>query len=111
MITSYYNTTKETVKELNVSKAKAYTQEEYIMDIFFFFKDKGGTKMTPSEICSIFCEEYKDVPLTSIRRAINTLTNKGKLIKTDIMRQGIYGKPEHCWKLSDEGDRQMKLTL
>lgn len=108
MITSYYNTTKETAKELAVSKAKAYTQEEYIMDIFY---ERGLIKMTPSEVCYIFCEEYKDVPLTSIRRAINTLTNKGKLVKTDIMREGIYGKPEHCWKLSEEGDRQMKLTL
>ena len=108
MITSYYNTTKETPKELAISKVKAYTQEEYIMDIFH---DRGLIKMTPSEVCYIFCEEYKDVPLTSIRRAINTLTNKGKLVKTDIMREGIYGKPEHCWKLSKEGDKQMKLTL
>ena len=108
MITSYYNTTKETSKELAISKFKAYTQEEYIMDIFH---DRESIKMTPSEVCYIFCEEYKDVPLTSIRRAMTNLTNRQQLVKTDIMREGDYGKPEHCWKLSKESDKQMELTL
>lgn len=108
MITSYYNTTKETSKELAISKVKAYTQEECIMDIFF---DRGSIKMTPSEVCYIFCEEYKDVPLTSIRRAMTNLTNRQQLVKTDIMREGEYGKPEHCWRLSKKDDKQMKLTL
>ena len=108
MITSYYNTTKETPKELAISKVKAYTQEESIMDIFF---DRELIKMTPSDIWHIYCEEFKNIPLTSIRRAITSLTNRQQLVKTDIMREGIYGKPEHCWRLSKEDDKQMKLTL
>ena len=106
MITSYYNTTKETSKELAISKFKAYTQEEYIMDIFH---DRESIKMTPSEVCYIFCEEYKDVPLTSIRRAITSLTNRYQLVKTDKMKMGLYGKLEHCWRLAKPEDKQIPL--
>ena len=106
MITSYYNTTKETPKELAISKAKAYTQEESIMDIFF---DRGLMGMTPSDVWYIYSEEFKNVPLTSIRRALTSLTNRQQLIKTDTMRQGIYGKPEHCWRLAKAEDKQLEL--
>ncbi len=37
-------------------------------------------------------------PLTSIRRAITVLTNKGLLQKTDEQISGVYGKPEYVWK-------------
>ena len=108
MITSYYNTTKETGEELAINKAKAYTQEESIMDIFF---DRELIKMTPSDVWHIYCEEFKNVPLTSIRRAITNLTNRQQLVKTDKMREGIYGKLEHCWRLTKAEDKQMELIL
>ena len=106
MITSYYNTTKATGEELAVSKAKAYTQEESIMDIF---SDRALMNMTPSDVWHIYCQEFKGVPLTSIRRAITSLTNRQQLIKTDKMREGIYGKPEHCWRLAKAEDKQLEL--
>ena len=34
-------------------------------------------------------------PLTSIRRAMTNLSNEGKLIKTDVKIEGMYGKQEH----------------
>ena len=106
MITSYYNTTKETPKELAISKVKAHTQEESIMDIFF---DRGLMNMTPSDIWHIYCEEFKNVPLTSIRRAITSLTNRYQLVKTDKMKMGLYGKLEHCWRLAKPEDKQIPL--
>ena len=106
MITSYYNTTKETSEELAVSKAKAYSQEGFIIDIFL---NRELINMTPSDVWHIYCEEIKNVPLTSIRRAITSLTDRKYLIKTDIMRQGIYGKPEHCWRLARAKDKQLEL--
>ena len=106
MISSYYNTTKETGKQLAVSKAKAYSQEESIMDIFF---DRGLMNMTPSDVWHIYCEEFKDVPLTSIRRALTSLTNRYQLVKTDEMRMGLYGKFEHCWRLAKAEDKQIPL--
>ena len=104
MITSYYNTTKETGEELAVSKAKAYTQRIAIMDIFYerevINSLKSVINMTPSDIWHIYSEEYKNVPLTSIRRAITSLTNDKQLVKTDKMKQGIYGKLDHCCRAS-----------
>ena len=91
-------------KEL--SKTKAFNQEEAIMDIFV---DRGLMNMTPSDVWHIYCEEIKNIPLTSIRRAITSLTDRKYLIKTDIMRQGIYGKPEHCWRLAKAEDKQLEL--
>jgi hypothetical protein len=38
-------------------------------------------------------------PITSIRRAINTLTGAGYLVKTDHMKEGEYGTANHSWKL------------
>ena len=106
MITSYFNTTKETGKELAISKVKAFSQEESIMDIFF---DRGLIGMTPSDVWHIYCEEFKDVPLTSIRRALTSLTNRYQLVKTDEMRMGLYGKFEHCWRLAKPEDKQIPL--
>ena len=106
MITSYYNTTNEIGKRLTMSKVKAYSQEESIMDIFF---DRGLMNMTPSDVWHIYCEEFKDVPLTSIRRALTSLTNRYQLIKTDETRMGLYGKLEHCWRLAKPEDKQIPL--
>ena len=39
-------------------------------------------------------------PITSIRRAITDLTNEGKLVKTNSLKKGNYGKKCHCWKLA-----------
>ena len=110
MIKSYYNTNKEIGEELAQSEEKAMTQEKNIEYIFYRFADVK--KMTPSLVWTVYTRDYNsNTPITSIRRAINTLTKKGKLIKTDRMEEGIYGKPEHCWRLSQENDEQMKLTL
>lgn len=57
--------------------------------------------LTPSEAHSAYCELYPAVPLTSIRRAVSDLTERGLLRKSATMRLGIYGKSEHCWELND----------
>ena len=67
-------------------------------------------KLTPSEVYLIYNVDYKpNTPITSIRRAMNTLTKRGKLVKTDEMKEGEYGKPEHCWRLAKEDDKQLNL--
>ena len=106
MITSYFNTNKETGKQLVISKAKVYSQAEAIMDIFF---DSNFPNMTPAEVWVIYCKEYKEAPLSSIQARITTLTNRYQLVKTDIMRMGIYGKPVHCWRLAKPEDKQIPL--
>ena len=56
--------------------------------------------MTPFDIQEALSNLYDlNAPITSVRRAITDLTTEDKLIKTDIMKKGIYGKEVHCWKL------------
>lgn len=49
---------------------------------------------------------YSKEPITSIRRSITDLTNKGKLQKTDRLIPGIYGKSEHVYEIISN---QLKL--
>ena len=102
----YHNTTKELGKQLTVSNAKAYSQAEAIMAIFF---DSNFPNMTPAEVWVIYCKEYKEAPISSIQARITTLTNRYQLVKTDEMRMGKYGKLVHCWRLAKEEDKQIPL--
>jgi hypothetical protein len=36
-------------------------------------------------------------PITSIRRGMTNLANSGKLVKTDDLTMGKFGKREHLW--------------
>jgi hypothetical protein len=90
---SYYNTTNEFAKVLETSKQKAKRQDEIILNAF-----KQISEMTPSEVWTNFFD-VDSVPITSVRRAMTDLTNDGKLIKTEVKKKGIYGKPEYVWQL------------
>ena len=97
----YYNTNNETGEQLNESRSNAKTQDEIILDIFNTFRLNNG--LSPSEVESILIETYnKNWPLTSIRRAISTLTDNGKLTKTSKLRGGKYNKNEHVWKFKSQ---------
>ncbi len=90
---SYYNTNKEEGDELFQSERKAQSQEELIITLF-----SKGEYLTPDEILAI-CNEDHNYPITSIRRALTNLTNKGMLVKTDRFKIGRYGKKTHTWSL------------
>ena len=111
MIQSYHNTNKETGAELAQSQNKAMTQEEAVESIFLTKEWLDSTtELTPSDVWVVYDMEYKEnTPMTSIRRAISNLTKKGKLVKTDKMKDGYYGKQEHCWRLPNDEDKQLKL--
>ncbi len=68
-------------------------QENFVLD---FFKCKQEP-MSPSMVHKA-CNNLW--PLTSVRRAITNLSTDGDLIKTNDTVIGIYGKPEHLWKLN-----------
>ena len=95
----YYNTNEEDGPGLRESWAQAAKQDDLVLMIF---KDNPNESFTPYEIqhlCEV-CE--RDWPITSIRRAINTLTKAGNLTKTDELRKGKYGKNTHTWKYRSE---------
>lgn len=61
--------------------------------------------MSPSQIFKFLSDKGYKYPLTSVRRAISDLTKDEILVKdTDEkkMVMGLYGKPEHTWKLNSK---------
>ena len=90
---NFYNTINEDGDELSKSKKQSLKQEAIIYSIF---DDNENRSFTPFEILEI--GKFWNTPITSIRRAINTLTKKGFIVKTDEKRKGAYGKANYCWK-------------
>lgn len=88
----YFNTTETTGSQLNEYTAKACNQNDLIMT---YFEDHPG-KHTPSQVQQAV---LPGAPITSVRRAITTLTDHGKLRKTTEQITGPYGRPEYLWKL------------
>ncbi len=91
----FYNTTHMTEDELRIRRISASRQN---MAILKFFQDNPLGYFTPFEVHTY--TNLENIPITSIRRAINTLTDAGLLIKTDKMRAGEYGAMNHTWKIA-----------
>lgn len=86
----YHNSTESTGPELREYRLKTQKQDEAVLAFF-----RNGGAYTPSEVWRrLFAES---VPLTSVRRAMTNLTDRGLLVKTGRQRQGIYGRPEFIW--------------
>ena len=93
---NYFNTNNETGERLKQSESKAEKQKQAILKIF----QRWG-KLTASEAWKIFDPQMK-TPLTSTRRAITNLCYDVKLVKTKDRKMGLYGSPEHYYKLIGE---------
>jgi len=90
----FYNTINETGNELKTSRAKSWGQDERVLGLFMEYPE---AKLTPFEVLEFL--GLKNVPVTSIRRSMNSLTRDGKLEKTNEQKMGNYGKRNYCWKL------------
>ena len=77
-------------------KAAWHDTEKQRVEVLKFFKENHG-EYTPWQVHWIV---LPNAPITSVRRAITNLTNKGLLVKTDRMVRGDYGQPNHLWKLA-----------
>jgi hypothetical protein len=85
---------------LKKARRDCVTQEERILNIF----RTHNREMTPFEVEYIYERMYARIPITSIRRSITLLTTKHKqLVKCDNMKPGLYGQPNHTWKLAEDG--------
>lgn len=98
----FYNTTNEQGKQLDIFVQKASKQEDEILVLMQRYK-----KLSPSDVSKYF----KNYPLTSIRRALTNLTKKGKLIKTDEKKIGIYGKPEYFWSVNEKDNDKIDTSV
>jgi Fe2+ or Zn2+ uptake regulation protein len=96
---SYYNTTALKGDDLSEAWTKSANQDELVLSIFVTNKE---ALFTPHEIQSILRDDYEKLyPITSVRRAINTLTEREALEKTSIRRKGPYGASNYCWKYKE----------
>ena len=93
-----YNTNEETGPQLRSSWIQTAKQEELIYQMFVWNPTQG---FSPEDIELRCLDLNKSWPITSIRRAINTLTKAGKLTKTDELQKSSYGKNAHVWRLND----------
>jgi len=99
----YYNTTLLSGKEKREANRNASRQEERIYSLF---KSSSHRGFTPEEMHTL---SGIKAPLTSIRRAMTNLASENKLIRTPIMRKGLYNKYVHVWKLSPDYNKNMEL--
>lgn len=90
----FYNTVNLEDNELKEARTRIGTQNELILKLF---RANPGISYSPCEVHKLM--GYWNTPLTSVRRALTTLTNEGYLIMTDELREGWYGMKNHCWKL------------
>lgn len=92
----FFNTCELAGAPLAQAKRKAGEQCQRVLEVF---RRIPGAKHTPSQVWKL--GQADDSPpwlLTSVRRAMTTLTDAGALRKLDEMRDGPYGKPEHLWQ-------------
>jgi len=94
----FFNTNKESGNTLRNSKAKVVTQDEQVMAVFESSYQYGTGYCNADDVLSI---SKMKCPITSIRRSLTNLTNEGKLIKTDRMKMGGYGKMTHLYTLNN----------
>lgn len=103
MSSSYHNTTGLEGNALHERIEQADSQEERVQT---FFEHRPGAHLTPFEVQK---KILPGVPITSVRRALTNLTERGVLEKTDQMREGRFGQPNHTWTLAAEVGEQRVL--
>ena len=96
----YYNTNNESGETLVKSKATTVSQEDKIYEYF----KTSLIPVAPHCLMGLF----ENTPITSVRRAVTNLEKRGKLVKTERMVMGSYGKIVHTWRLNE---RQLELQL
>ena len=99
----YYNTVKEKGDELKKNKTKALSQDKQIWGLLAFTR----TAYTPFEIQAYFKD--KNWPITSIRRALNTIVNnKVGIEKLEDVSKGKYGRMNHKWQYTGKTSKGLE---
>ena len=96
LLNKYFNTTSLSGAKLKEAKMKAGSQNAVILELFRAYP---GMSLSPTEVEGHLAYKLRHAPLTSIRRALTTLTDMGYLIRTSEQRMGRYRAKEGCWRL------------
>lgn len=91
----FYQTTKLTVQERAQAIARAEAQDQRVLAVYRC----ADRPLTPSEAHQQLAACGHNEPVTSIRRAIHTLTKAGALVKLSDTELGPWRMPEHKWAL------------
>ena len=97
----YYNTTNEVGQNLQENKDKALTQEQMILNKVRVSTEMDGDFTTSASVIASL-GIFQKTPITSIRRAVTNLVNKGDLIYTGDKRSGLYGRNESVFKVNNK---------
>jgi len=90
---TFYNTTSESGKQLTLFTQKASSQDERILQ---FFKKHSDHSFSASDILvNGVCKD--GVPITSIRRSINTLMKQMEINQCK-KKESLYGRPEYTYQ-------------
>lgn len=96
-MTAYHNSTNLKHETLFRAEQKAKSQNIRILEFFEMFRTRNWTA---SEVWDSVGMKSEGSPLTSTRRAISNLIKQGKLIKTEMQTEGIYGRMEYVYRLT-----------
>jgi len=92
----YHNTNGLSGKELEKAIGKATSIKRKVYEIFSSVPDR---RLSVREIFMIGFSNT-DIPEKSIRPRVTELCKMGVLVITEDMGKGIYGAPEHYYKLN-----------
>lgn len=91
---SYFNTVCESGQLLFDFEKKAKGQDLIVLNVF---AAKSGHSFTPADIEALLLEKGETMLLTSIRRSISSLTDRGYLIKTGDKKPGKWNRNNFKW--------------
>jgi Fe2+ or Zn2+ uptake regulation protein len=95
MQTNYHNTNSLVGEEIKERHTKAHSQQK---DVLALYEKYSSTRLSASEVYSLLGCQQTNTPITSIRRCITNLMNKGLLVKLSDKRKGMYGHPESFYQ-------------
>lgn len=103
----YYDTVQAQAK-LPAYEDKAARQDARILSWFVNHVIDDELQGASSIWQTVF-QPGENVPITSVRRALNTLASQGHIKKTKDQLPGVYGRPECGWIKTKPDKRQAKL--
>jgi hypothetical protein len=104
MSKSFFNTINLEGPALEKATARAAYQNDLIIAIF---RQNPNRRFSPSQMQKIISAKYgRHLIITSVRRSMTTLTDRGSLTKGDDAQRiaGPNGVPENTWAYNEAGD-------
>lgn len=102
---AYFNTTHIRGQKLVEYEAITIDQEAMIAELF---RRNREVELTPEDVFQHH-PGFRQVPITSVRRAFTNLKDTGVIEKTDNQVDGMYGRPVYTWKLVTRQNPQPDL--